>query len=341
MKPILCCLLLALASFLHADPWKVERDNPLETPGGSAQDIRWNSDSEVLVAEGRGGVSVRNVSKPNAVLRYAIPKGTQGFFFASRLASSSAYVVTAAPFGSFGWRDVRTPNMPTESAAMGMLIDVDVRGDRLAILGGNTNEKGGTPDGILTVTSLSRKATDRQIVMQGPTGPKGKELARCYLFEPGAVRYLPDGSLIVVPGLMPGAYQYDDAGKLLRTWQTDDLLILDECRITDEQMMAMAADFSARTDWMSQYTIVDDILPFGDGPGLLLRTVRDGGTRWEIAYLLSSGKVRRERLPFHSPSPRAHLRGDVRGNRVALLLFDYELPNKAPLPARLIIATRK
>lgn len=336
----LCCLLFAFASFAGAAPWKVDQDLPLATPGGSAQDIRWSSDTEILLAEGPGGVSVRDVSKPDTVLRYAIPNGMQGFFFASRLAVSPSYVVTAAPFGSFAWRDIRSPRTPSDSAAMGMIIDLDVHGDRLAILGGNTNEKGGTPDGILTVASLSRKATDRRVTMQGPTGPTGKELVRCYFFEPGAVRYLSDGTLMVVPGLMPGAYQYDDAGKLLRTWQTDALQILDECHITDEQMIGMASDFAARSKWMNQYTIVDDILPFTDGPGLLLRTVRNNATSWDIAYLLPGGKVRREALSFRSPSPRAHLRGDVRGKRVALLLFDYELPDTPSLPPRLIIATR-
>ncbi|MGN6183122.1 MAG: hypothetical protein ACTHQM_05650 [Thermoanaerobaculia bacterium] len=335
-------ILIALAADVRAaSAWKIQREVTLAVPSGVAQDVRWASDTQLFVAEGSNGVTVRRVETPEKVESFAIAPSKQGgFFFASRLAASPSFVAVASPVVALSWR-ARSVNAPLhQSVPAAMTIDIDIYGDTLAILGGETDQQGGTPDGILSIGTLSKSLADRRIVMEGPTGKAGKELVRCHFFEPGAIRFLPDGSLVVAPGLMPGVFQYSAAGKLLRTWQTDSLDVLNECRVSDEQMIEMAADFAKRTEWVNRTTIIDDILPFADGPALLLRTVRNNTTSWDVAYLRANGSITREPLPIRSPSPRAHLRGDVRGDRIALLVFDYELPGNAPLSPRLILATR-
>jgi len=334
--------IIALAAQSHAaGAWKIEKDVTLSTERNVAQDVRWASDTQVFIAEGRNGVTVRRLDAPQTIEGYAIPPAKKGgFFFASRMAASPGYVVVASPLTSFSWRERKADATLRNPIPLGMILDVDVHGDKVAVLGGDTDQKGGTPDGILSIASLSKNVADRRIVMEGPTGKAGKELARCHFFEPGAVRFLGDGSLVVVPGLEPGIFQYDAAGKLLRTWQTDSLNILDDCRLTDAQMIEFSADFAKRTEFINRFTTVEDILPFADGPALILRTVKNNATTWEIVYLRSDGKMTREVLPLRSPSPRAHLRGDVRGARIALLLFDYELPGNDALAPRLILATR-
>jgi hypothetical protein len=335
-------LLIALAVHVSAvGAWKIEKDEPLVVDLGVAQDIRWASDTQVFIAEGRNGVTVRRIDVPGTVEGYAIlPAKKGGYFFSSRMAASPGFVAVASPLSSFSWRARKADATLHQPIPIGMVMDLDVHGDRIAVLGGDTDQKGGTPDGIVSVASLSRNVNDRTILLEGPTGKAGKELARCHFFETGAIRFLEDGSLVVVPGLEPGIFQFSPTGKLLRTWQTDGLNVLDDCRINDEQMVDMAADFAKRAEWVSRYTTVEDILPFSDGPALLLRTVRNNATTWEVAYLRDGGKITREPLQIRSPNPRAHLRGDVRGKRVALLLFDHELPGNQPLAPRLILATR-
>jgi hypothetical protein len=324
-----------------ASPWKIEKEETLDVENGVAHDIRWASDTQVFIAEGVNGVSVRRVDAPRVVESYAIPPAKKGgFFFASRMAASASYVVAASPLNAYTWRARKAGAAVHPAVPFGMMIDVDVHGDTVAMLGGDTDGAGGTPKGIVSLASLSRNVEDRRILMEGPTGRKGKELVRCHFFEPGAVRFLPDASLLIVPGLTSGVFQYDKNGKLLRTWQTDTLNVLDDCRIDDAQMIEMAADFAKRTEYVNRFTTVEDILPFEDTPALLLRTVRNNATTWEIAYLNDGGKITRAPLPFRSPSPRAHLRGDVRRDRIALLLFDYELPGNPPLPPKIYFARR-
>ncbi len=338
---VLLVVLALAADSSAANAWTIEKEVTLSVAQGVAQDIRWASEHQVFVAEGVNGVTVRRVDAPLKVEGYAIaPANKNGFSFSSRIAASPSFVVVASPFASFSWRARSADSALHPAVPIGMVMDIDVHDDTVAVLGGDTDQKGGTPDGILSVASVSRNFTNRRILMEGPTGKKGKELARCHFFESGALRFLADGSLVVVPGLEPGIYHYSAAGKLLRTWQTDSLNILDDCRINDEQMVEMAADFARRSEWLNRYTTVEDILPFSDGPALLLRTSRNNATTWEVAYLRSDGKIKREPLPIRSPSPRAHIRGDVRGKRIALLVFDYALPANEPLPPRLIFATR-
>jgi hypothetical protein len=339
---------LLLVSFgavaLFGEPssrWRIESDTPLAVPGGVAQDIRWASDTQLFVAEGQNGVTVRESSAPAAVARIAVRPARKGTgFFASRLAASSSALVMASPLNAAWWRPRTKDSAIRPPIAIGMIMDVDLRGDTLLLLGGDTNDQGGAPNGIASIGSLTRNFEDRKVLMAGPGGPAGKELVRCHLFEPGSARFLSDGSALVVPGLQPGAFLYDRNGKLLRTWQLDDLDVFDRCRISDEQMIEMAADFARRTEWINRFTTVEDILPLDEGPALLLRTYRNGATTWDMALLRADGSVVREPLPIRSPSPRAHIRGDVRARRVALLVFDYELPGKAPLPPRVILMRR-
>jgi hypothetical protein len=158
-----CVLVLALASESHAaDPWKIERDVTLTVPAGVAQDIRWASDTQLFVAEGRNGVTVRRADAPEKVESFAIsPSEKGGFFFASRMAASPAFVAVASPLTAFSWR-ARAAKAPVhEPIPVGMTIDIDLSGDKLALLGGDTNHQGGTPDGILSVGTLSRNFADR------------------------------------------------------------------------------------------------------------------------------------------------------------------------------------
>ena len=90
---------------------------------------------------------------------------------------------------------------------------------------------------------------------------------------------------------------------------------------------------------MASRVIVDDVLPLPSGPGLLLRRVENGITKWDLVALrYDGGKPSRTPLPVTMPSPRSHARGDVRGDRILLLMFDDALPQqKAAQPPQLVV----
>jgi hypothetical protein len=100
----------------------------------------------------------------------------------------------------------------------------------------------------------------------------------------------------------------------------------------------VARDFGQRIGWYASRVIVDDILPLRSGPALLLRRVEKGVTKWDIVTLPFRGKSERVALPITLPNPRAHARGDVRGDQLVVLAFEDALPGqKAVVPPRLYV----
>jgi hypothetical protein len=53
---------------------------------------------------------------------------------------------------------------------------------------------------IAWIGSLSKGMADMRPLMKGRAKPGGKDMARCSILETGAIRFMPDGSVIVVPG---------------------------------------------------------------------------------------------------------------------------------------------
>jgi hypothetical protein len=92
-------------------------------------------------------------------------------------------------------------------------------------------------------------------------------------------------------------------------------------------MLLFNSDVHSRLDYVNRFVTVDEALPTAQGPALLIRTTDGKGTRWTMALLGDDGSVRTLEVPIRSPSRRAHLRGDVFGDRILLLLREF-LPER-------------
>jgi hypothetical protein len=87
--------------------------------------------------------------------------------------------------------------------------------------------------------------------------------------------------------------------------------------------------------------VVDDILPLPEGPGLLIRSVREGRVGWILKILKPDGSVRELGVPIVAKLPFARLKGDWRAGKLALVLYEQAangLPDEAP-PPQLVVAT--
>lgn len=306
-----------------------------------ARDVRWAGPSEVYVSLGKKGAIRTRVDAPSHFTTVMPPADRGGFVVSGCIAAGQKHLVVASPLGGVGWIPLATGAARTVGEK-GLLavMDIDARADVVAILGADSgNVQGLARDGTIAWTgSLSKGMSDMRPLMKGRAKPGGKDMARCSILETGAIRFMPDGSLVVVPGVEPGIYRYNVSGKLIQTWDSGPLGMIDDCSIADSELQMLARDFGHRIDWYASRILVDDVLPLKSGPALLLRRVEKGVTKWDVVTLPYIGKSVRVALPVTMPTARAHVRGDVRGDQVVILAFEDPLPGQKPAaPPRLFV----
>ncbi|MFA6957713.1 MAG: hypothetical protein WC538_17750 [Thermoanaerobaculia bacterium] len=346
MKLLLVILSLVVAPFAAADSdsttkpkqaspvrFKVANDVELPAQLRAARDIRWYGDSSVVLAAGRPGLFefFPATGKSNVLVPGT---GPGSFFFAARVASSDGRLLVASVFRSLA---VKTSQGVTRPFPFELIVDADISGDRIAILGatrartGEWNPEGGVvwlgkleADG--TVTDL------RPLIVSEERGDRDP-VNRCHYLELGALRFLSDGSLLVAPGLVPGVFLYGSNGRLIKTWETEGRGFEDRCRLSDAEHLTFVKEPLPRFEWINEHTVVDDVLILPSGPALVLRAIDGQQTKWSLLHLLPDGNVRAEPLPLSSRSTFAHVRGDVRGKTIAFVVLEYGLSPDAPPPA--------
>lgn len=319
---------------------KVLAEYPLHPVLRAAVDVRWGSDRSVYLASGKAGtfeVPLGSATQPRSLIAGNHERG--GFWLSSRVAASPRYLVTASPVFAVRWRTL--PDGADQETFFDAIVDLDLRDDRLLILGALKDEKERfAPEGAIAwIGSLGRKLEDRKPVHYSAFGAGARPLAHCGPFDMGAARFLPDGSFLIVPGFEPGAFLYDSSGKLVRTWDTRTIgLDTEDCADMSEELQTrLAAVPEPRWAWLNRRRILDDILPLPQGPGLLVRSVSGGSVRWDLKVLAPSGAIVTYAVPVSSPSVLAHLSGDVRGGQIVLLLS--AIGRHGPeAPPRLILA---
>lgn len=327
------------AADLPAASFRIESSSPLPATFTIARDVRWADDANVYVSAGKEGIARVSVAAPERWTRVTTAAGA-GLPTVGLLGATQKHVFAASQMGrSFSTVALNAEARNGSSTGLLAIMDVDARGDRAAVLGADAGPlQGLARDGVIVWTgSLSKEMKDMRPLMKGRSKPGGRDMARCSILETGAIRFMPDGSLVVMPGVEPGVYRYSAAGKLLQTWDTQPLGVVDDCAIEEQELLLAARDFGERIKWYAARAIVDDILPLQNGPALVIRRVENGVTKWDVVTLPYKGQSERLALPVTMDTPRAHVRGDVRGNRLVLLVWDDALPGQKPIaPPKLI-----
>ena len=333
--------LFATSSVAAADI-RVVSDHPLSNAAAKALDIRWASADAVLVTTMAAGVLQVDTRDPQHVVSFAFaPANGGGCWSCARLGISPQYIATAFDVGQIQWKSTDSPQI--HPALFDAVIDLDVHDDRLLLLGSRREEGEWAPDGAIAWTGTFTKGlSDLHPVLLSSLGRKATVVAKCGFLNSGAARFFSDGSYVIVPGVEPGAFLYDSAGRLLYTWQTDGLGFLDRCDLKEDDVLLYSANPEARAQWLARRVLIDDVLPFPEGPALILREVKSGVTGWSILLLRRGAPAARIALPLTSPSDVAHLKADLRGNRIAFLIRTFgDWRGKSATPARLVIAVRQ
>lgn len=332
--------LLLAASLAFAAPEsgiRVLSDRPLPKALGIISDLRWASADSLFLAAGKSGVLRLRFEPKWGEQELVIPSG-KSLWVAAWIGASSRYLAVGAPAHTVAWR--KLPAGELQAAPLYTVVDIDVFEDRLVVLGARKDERERfAPDGAIAwIGSLDKKLADLKPVLYSAAGPGARPMDACGAFETGAVRFLGDGSFLVVPGVEPGIFLYDRTGKLLRSWEVREVGLDAECGLSDEQMMLLSASLESRSAWINQRRVLDDIIALPQGGGLLVRQAANGKTSWQVKILRRDGNVASHVLPFTGPSPDWHLRADVQGGKIAYLLKEYAV-SSPPSPSRLVVTT--
>lgn len=338
MKALRLLIAVLLAGNAGAQQIQVVSDRVLQGDAARALDVRWASDGSVYVSSYFSGVQQVNTASGKVAPAAFVQPG-RNCPSCSRLGVSERYVVTAFPVYQLTWKEWKRSQI--NNYVFDAVVDLDVKGDRLLMLGSRTEGGRWAPDGAIAwIGSLDKQLKDLRPVLFSRRGSKAETISRCGFLEPGAVRFSSDGSFVIVPGVEPDIYLYDRTGKLVHTWQTSSLGFVDRCDLTEPQVHALSADPEQRARWRAARVMVDDVLHTSAGPALLLHEFRSGAARWTMVILQRNGPPRRIVLPFSIPSDVASLRADIRGNRIAFLIrtLGQWRPKATPAAARLIVA---
>jgi len=307
---------------------------PQELSG--AADIRIEDDDTIIVAARKfGAARVAFAAGEIGTPQLLMAEGTSGgVVMAEHLGWSGKFLVVSSPLSQLLWqrRESRGDGEALVSGGLGDWVtpdrapisffeDIDLRAGHLAVLGLMRSETGMSPDGAIAWTfDLDESPVTPHPLAYARAGKGARPFHACLNFSIGKVRYLADGSLLMVPGAEPGIFLYSPDGKLVRTWDTAALGLDLRCDFDDETLLLYASDFRARLAQINRFTTVDEVLPTTPEPALLLRSVKEDGTHWVMALLAEDGTIRTIDVPITSPSQHARLRGDVSGDRILLLL---------------------
>ncbi len=339
MEPILFLLLFAvgLSTAATEAPGKATTEGSLPSCFGEltevplpenlewARDVRWLGEQEVAIGAPRWGVLRLHLDRPGAPLITEIADG--GWRSASSspwsVGSSQKYLVVGAPMFAVGWKAIGVSGL-TGDDYFEFISDLDVRGDRLLVLGMRKSEDGGHWAeegafvwlGSMAGTSLAGTSP----LAFSADGSRARPMDGCGPLSIGAVRFLENGSFVVVPVAEPGVLLFRPNGRLARTWQGKDFGLNEGCELTEEHFYRLGIDLDLRMEWINRRTIVDDILPLvGDRFGLLVRRHTNGITQWRMEIADTSGSVGACEVPLTVANRWVHLRADRRGERVVLL----------------------
>ena len=325
-----------------------------------ATDIRWASDDSVFLSWYRDGVA--EVGLDGARRRSLIPNaktfGPQENFSQLAVSQGSLFVaprnfnIYSRPLvAENGQVQIRQHPLPGAE-------DLDLRGDRVLVLGISQDAWPPSPgkpygyDGVvawLGVMDPDLKELKPLLYDESWPGfpaedkPGGGTLTfyQCQVASIGAVRFLADGSFVVVPGFQKGVYLFNAQGDRVRAWTSEQVGLDTDCTgVTDEENRKLRLDPAYHLGWLNAHRILDDVLPLPQGPGLLVRSVENGLPSWTLK-ILTPTRVETYTVPVAGRRPGDRLRGDVRGGKIALLLSASAIGitrDPADLPGEILLA---
>lgn len=283
-----------------------------------ARDVRWVAEEELILLSPAGVFSAKGPRLESALI-VAGGKGRNELFLPWSLGASQGQLMVAGAAFSYARID---PGQRTLSELYPFATpqDFDIFGDQMVILGTRQEENGDIAvDGVIAHRGkIGQTEEELEPVFFSEDGPGAESFMKCVLLEIQNIRFLKDGSLMLVPGVEGGAYLYDPAGKLVRSFTAAEVGFESGCRMAAENL---ARDEPGRWAWVNERKVVDDIVPLPDGAaGLILRELHGGKPQWHLKILRKDGSIRSCPLDIPTSDPLARIKADSFGDQIGLLV---------------------
>lgn len=313
---------------------KIVREYPM--PMNAAADVRWAGEDSILVSDlvrGVGEVTLPASGKATVAWLPEWPPPTGPGTQVKHLALSGDRIAAADTPFLLRWH--ARHGKESGQMAMEYIADIDLFGDRLLVSGLRFDAAGklGMDGAMAWIGSLSLGEEGLKPIL--PFRDQDA-IMRCFGMGLGVVRFLSDGSFVIVPGAEPDIFLYGRDGRLRHTWRTEALGVAAPCAaITKEQQKMLWTNPEARQELVNRHAMIDEVIDTPDGPAVVIRT-RGKRTTWEIVVLNGDAGVRFT-LPFSSGSPWAHVSADTRGLRSVFLIVDRTAGRDGGPTPRLIL----
>lgn len=253
---------------------------PLPNP----EDVRWLDPGALAVLDGAGGLfrldAAAEDPRPEP-LAFAAARASTGMPMA-RLGISGTHVAVGQVTFLARWQE-RSPGAQAHAISVEYLADLDLRGDRLLMIGVRRSPEGElSSDAAIAWRADLGSGAELEPVQRSAAGPGATTMQDCALVDLSHVRLLPGGGFVVVPGADPGVYLYDDQGRLIRAWDSSRLGLDTGCPPLREQASSLSGDPAARVRFLASRRVVDEVVALADGPALLVRSVAGDDVTWEL-----------------------------------------------------------
>lgn len=306
---------------VSAPHFTVLRELHVELPNPS--DLRWLGEDSLALVDGIEGLLRLDLaagdSSPAALPFTAGRASNAGPTV--RLGLSDTHLAVGQSAFLLRWQE-RNEGAPAHSISVEYLADLDVRRDQILLIGVRRDSKGRlSPEGAIVWRAALSRDTDPEPVLRSAAGPGAQSMQDCALVDLSQVRFLADGGFLVVPGVDPGIFLYDERSLLTRAWDTARLGIDTGCPPHPEQQPSLGADPAARTRFLSSRRVVDEILDLPDGPALLVRRADGDGIAWDLVQLdAESERVDTRPFPIRGYGSGDRIKADVLRDRLAVLI---------------------
>lgn len=291
---------------------------PFAQAAPAAIDLRLGADGRIYFLRPDTGVDRHRLAAGMPRLREVLPGHDDDGALAGleHFAVSSTHLVEVARDYFYLWRSVGEDDSLGElhelDLAWGRVADLDLEGDRLALLGVPSREHAapGPDNSLVWLGSLAAGLEDLHRVLVDPavrTLAEQQRLATAQELALGSLAFAADGGLVVFPGHVPLLHRLSEQGEVERSWDLARLGVLDR-RAELPRELAGRAESEAAERWLAGAQRVDDLTVLADGrPALAVREVAAGSVRWTLA-VIEGERARRFALPLRGGSAESRVR---------------------------------
>ncbi len=306
-----------------------------------AYDLRWAGPKSVYITTSFERVAEHGLSPGLPVVRelFPSPKVFDPGMVYGHLAVTAETMIVGAPSRKIAWRPLERRTDGTVDFLrdqLGALGDLDLQGNRLAWIGwSKALFKGPHTDlsGYAWMDVLGNGLdTPQRLITDVSGGRRGERADPCLMLRLGSLRFQPDGSLLIAPGILDEIALIDPAGHKFRSWDARYFGVESAAactRMTPATSQRLAGSPLAAGDWINRQSAVDEALATPAGPAIVIRTTNSGLPTWRL-HVLGADRVTSYDLPLSAQSPYTRLAGDMRGNQLAVLLYDQSQYPRRP-----------